>query len=84
MMMNWGMMNLGMIFYMLFWIVILGFLIYGLLLLFMKLFNKDTTGSTSLNKDNDLPLHILKERFAKGELSEEEFEQKYALLKEKK
>lgn len=59
-MMGWGMfMNL-------FWIVGLGFLIYGILSLIMKPFEKK----------EEPAILILKERFARGEISKEEFEEK--------
>lgn len=74
--MGWGMMNFGMIIYMIFLVVIFVFVIYGILLLIMKLLNKDRTPSP----DQDRSLLILKERFARGELSEEEFEQKQLYL----
>jgi putative membrane protein len=77
MMMSWGMMNFGMIMYMIFLVVIFGFIIYGILLLITKLLIKDRTSSP----DQDRSLQILKERFARGELSEEEFEQKQIYLK---
>ncbi|WP_100404685.1 SHOCT domain-containing protein [Bacillus solitudinis] len=82
-MMNAGMMNIGMILFMIFLIIIFGFIIYGIVSLITKLINKDNMSVTSQNEE-DVSLQILKERFAEGELTESEFEQKYALLKEKK
>ncbi|WP_227935941.1 SHOCT domain-containing protein [Alkalihalobacillus deserti] len=71
------MMNFGMIMYMIFLVVIFGFIIYGILLLITNLLNKYRTPSP----EQDQSLQILKERFARGELSEEEFEQKQSYLK---
>ncbi|WP_088105419.1 SHOCT domain-containing protein [Halalkalibacter urbisdiaboli] len=75
MMMSGGMMNVGMVLYMLFMIILFGLLIYGVLSLIMKFFNKDTASPTSL-EGQDESLKILKERYAKGELTETEFEEK--------
>lgn len=63
----------GMIVYMILWVVIIGLVIYGVLSLVMKAFQKQ----------EDSALQILKERFARGEISEEEFKQKRLFLKEK-
>ena len=67
------MMGLGMMLNMLIWIVIIGFAIYGFIMLIVKPFE---------NKSNKA-LSILKERFANGEISREEFEEKKTLLLEK-
>lgn len=83
MMMNWGMMNLGMILYMILVILILGLIIYGGLVLVMRLLNKKDSNNNSQDLDQDTSLQILKERFAKGDLTQSEFEQKYTYLKEK-
>ncbi|OXS61493.1 hypothetical protein B1B00_08980 [Bacillus sp. DSM 27956] len=65
------MMGLGMMLNMLFWIVIIGFAIYGFILIIMKPFE---------SKSNKA-LAILKERFARGDISREEYEEKRELLK---
>ncbi|KJS82946.1 MAG: hypothetical protein JM58_13680 [Peptococcaceae bacterium BICA1-8] len=76
-MMNWGYgygMGFGML---LWWVVIIGGIalaVYGLGSL-----SKGQPGKKRLANDNQ-PLDILKERFAKGELSEEEYEQKKQIL----
>ncbi|RBP05342.1 SHOCT domain-containing protein [Rossellomorea aquimaris] len=67
------MMGLGMMLNMLIWIVIIGFAIYGFIMLIVKPFE---------NKSNKA-LSILKERFANGEISREEFEEKKTLLLER-
>lgn len=64
------MMGYGIMFNMLFWIVIIGFAIYGFVLLIMK----------SFDKKKDDALTILRERFARGEITETEFEEKKQLL----
>jgi putative membrane protein len=70
-----GMMSFGMLLNMLFWILILGFAIYGFILLISKPFEKKVAKTTG-----DAALEILKERFAKGEISEEEFERNKLVL----
>lgn len=62
----------GMILYMALWIAVIGLVIYGILSLVMKAFEKK----------EDPSLKILKERFARGEMTEEEFKQKSLFLKE--
>ncbi|MDC3418641.1 SHOCT domain-containing protein [Aquibacillus salsiterrae] len=59
---------------MLLWIIILGFVIYGIVLLVMKPFEKDN--------QEDKSILILKERYARGEIDEQEFEEKKAKLKD--
>jgi putative membrane protein len=73
-----GMMSFGMILNMLFWIVIIGFAIYGFVLLIMKPFEKNKDSGEKGNQGN--ALDILRERFARGEINEEEFEQKKSVL----
>lgn len=72
-MMGWGMMSFGMILNMILWIAIVGLVIYGVLSLIMK----------ASEKKEDPALQILKERFARGEISEEEFKQKSPFLEKK-
>jgi putative membrane protein len=71
---GWGILN------MIFWILIVGLVIYGVLTLIMKPFEKKQGGSPDTDRNEDSALQILRERFARGELTEEEFEQKIALL----
>ncbi|PGT79582.1 SHOCT domain-containing protein [Bacillus sp. AFS040349] len=66
------MMRIGMMLNMLIWIVLLGFAIYGFILLIMKPFEYKTNSA----------LTILKERFARGEIDVEEYKQRKSLLKE--
>jgi len=66
------MMGIGMMLNMLIWIVLLGFAIYGFILLIMKPFEYKTNSA----------LTILKERFARGEIDVEEYKQRKSLLKE--
>jgi putative membrane protein len=64
------MMGFGMMFNMFMWIVIIGFSIYGLAMLIMKPFEKKS----------DSALAILRERFARGEIDEVEFQEKKQTL----
>jgi putative membrane protein len=64
------MMGFGMMFNMFMWIVIIGFSIYGLAMLIMKPFEKKS----------DDALAILRERFARGEIDEVEFQEKKQTL----
>ena len=72
-MMWWGqhMMGLGGAIWMIvFWIVILG----GGIWLLATIFPRTRSASDSDDQTNDDPLVILKQRYARGELSKEEFE----------
>ncbi|MFZ5944884.1 MAG: SHOCT domain-containing protein [Bacillota bacterium] len=77
-MMHWGY-GYGMGFGMLLWwaviIIGIGLAIYGLI----SLFRGQQSGKKGFVNDNR-PLEILKKRFANGELSEEEYEQKKQIL----
>lgn len=64
MMMSFGILN------MIFWIVIVGIVIYGIMILVMKPFEKK----------EDKALELLKERFALGEISENEYQEKKKIL----
>lgn len=68
-----SMMGGSMVINMIIWIVILGFLIYGVVLLILKPFEKK----------EDSTMEILKERFARGEIDYQEFEEKKKVLKSK-
>jgi putative membrane protein len=63
----------GMVFYMILQILFWGLVIYGALTLIMK----------AIEKKEDSSLKILKERFAKGEITEEELEEKREILRQK-
>lgn len=58
----------GMWFGWIFWIVILGLIIY----LIVRLTNQ--RGGSSNYRENETPLEILKNRYARGDISKEEFE----------
>ncbi|UOQ94012.1 SHOCT domain-containing protein [Halobacillus shinanisalinarum] len=51
---------------MIIWIIIIGFIIYGIIQLITK----------SFERKEDPSLQILKERYAKGEISEQEYEER--------
>ncbi|WP_200416437.1 SHOCT domain-containing protein [Virgibacillus salexigens] len=68
-----SMMGGNMILNMIIWIIVLGFLIYGIVLLILKPFDKK----------EDTSIKILKERYARGEIDDREFEAKKAVLRNK-
>ncbi|AQS57453.1 hypothetical protein B0W44_07975 [Novibacillus thermophilus] len=59
---------------MIFWILILGLLIYGVYLLIEK-----ATGKSG-KESSDSPANILKGRLARGDISEEEYERLKSVL----
>ena len=66
---GWGWMGFGMIGITLFWVV----LIVAIVLLVKMLWGSDSEPRRTQEKS---PLDILKERYARGEIEKEEFEQK--------
>ncbi|MFD1363202.1 SHOCT domain-containing protein [Lentibacillus salinarum] len=68
-----SMMGGSMILNMVIWIIVLGFLIYGIVLLILKPFEKKENSS----------IQILRERYARGEIDDQEFEAKKAVLRNK-
>ncbi|MFZ3580138.1 SHOCT domain-containing protein [Virgibacillus sp. DJP39] len=66
-----SMMGGSMILNMVLWIIVLGFVIYGIVLLISKPFEKKENTS----------IQILKERFAQGEIDAQEYDDKKARLK---
>lgn len=66
---GWGWFGGGSVFMLLFWVV----LILAAAALIKWLFGKSSTPNRSRDKT---PLEILKERYARGELNPEEFEQR--------
>jgi len=70
MMGGWGMGWLGMIFMMAFWILV----IVGLVFL-IKWLIQSTRGAKEVGHGTSRALEILKERYARGEITKEEFEQ---------
>jgi putative membrane protein len=68
MMMGGGIIN------MILWILLLGFVIYGVMMLVMKPFEKK----------EDSSLQVLRERYARGEIDEQEFEQRKSVLQKNK
>lgn len=77
-MMNAGMMNIGMVLYMIFIIVLLALMIFGGLLMISKLFNKGKEKQEISKQDRSV--QILKERFARGEITKDEFEENRHIL----
>jgi len=68
-----GSMGIGMGFGWIIWLVIIGVAIWAII----RLTNNTTqsTGSRTSNSKQDTPVDILKKRYARGEISEEEFEE---------
>lgn len=74
-----SMMGEGMILNMLIWIIVLGLIIYGIVLLIMKL-GTQKADSPLFEKQGDSAIEILRERFARGEIDEQEFEKRKKFL----
>lgn len=55
-------------------IVFWGLLIVGAVFLVRALFPKGTTTTTSITSSNKNPRHILDQRYARGEITREEYE----------
>lgn len=70
--MHWGdwMMG-GWLYMLLFWVVIIAGIV---------LFIKWATGGKNSDSRGDSPLEVLKKRYARGEISKEEFEEKKRLI----
>ncbi|MCP8616349.1 SHOCT domain-containing protein [Salirhabdus salicampi] len=66
-----SMMSGGMMLNMIICMLILGFFIYGIVLLILKAFER---------KQEDSSIKILRERFARGEIDEQEFAEKKSKL----
>jgi putative membrane protein len=69
---DWGMMNWGwggMIFQLLFWLILIGVIIWG-----VKSISERNQKSTRSSEGS--ALDILKKRYARGEIDKKEFEQK--------
>ncbi len=69
---DWGMMNWGwggMIFQLLFWLILIGVIIWG-----VKSISERNRKSTRSSEES--ALNILKKRYARGEIDKKEFEQK--------
>ena len=68
-----SMMGGGMILSMIFWVIVVGLIIYGIVLITIKQATKKENSS----------VEILKERFARGEIDKQEFEERKAFLLQK-
>jgi len=71
MMGGWGMGWFGMIFMLIFWVLV----IVGLVFL-IKWLIQTTRKEPEVSHSTSRPLDILKERYARGEINKEEFEEK--------
>ncbi|PKN61718.1 MAG: electron transporter RnfE [Deltaproteobacteria bacterium HGW-Deltaproteobacteria-15] len=71
-MMDWGMGWFGGIFMLIFWILV----IIGLVFLIKWLVQNTRAGSSSPRSESSRALDILKERYARGEIDKQEFEEK--------
>jgi putative membrane protein len=70
----WGMGWFGWILMTLFWVIV----IVGIVMLIRYLWSTQKQGSSTLDKRD--PLDILKERYAKGEIDTQEFEERKSTL----
>lgn len=77
-----SMMGGGMILSMIFWVIVVGLIIYGIVLFTMKQAAKKEN-SSAVEKREDSSLEILRERFARGEINEQEFEERKVFLQNK-
>lgn len=77
-----SMMGGGMILNMIFWIIVVGLIIYGIVLFVMKQ-GKNKESSSTVEQREDSSMEILRERFARGEIDEQEFEERKAFLRNK-
>lgn len=77
-----SMMGGGMILSMVFWVIVVGLIIYGIVLFTMKQAAKKEN-SAAVEKQEDSSMEILRERFARGEIDEKEFEERKAFLQNK-
>ncbi|RAZ79316.1 SHOCT domain-containing protein [Planococcus halotolerans] len=78
-----SMMGGGMILSMVFWIIAVSLIIYGIVLFTMKQATKKDISSAG-EKREDSSLEILSERFVRGEIDEQEFEERKAFLQNKR
>ncbi|WP_233785857.1 SHOCT domain-containing protein [Planococcus halotolerans] len=77
-----SMMGGGMILSMVFWIIAVSLIIYGIVLFTMKQATKKEN-SSPVHKREDSSLEILYERFARGEIDEQEFDERKVFLQNK-
>lgn len=77
-----SMMGGGMILSTVFWVIVVGLIIYGIVLFTMKQATKKEN-SSAVEKREDSSMEILRERFARGEIDEQEFEERKAFLQNK-
>lgn len=77
-----SMMGGGMILTMIFWVIAVGLIIYGIVLFTMKQATKKEN-SAAVEKREDSSMEILRERIARGEIDEQEFEKRKAFLQNK-
>ncbi len=75
-----SMMGGGMILTMILWILLVGLIIYGTVQFLMKLNTKKKDTTKTKNGEN-AAVEVLKERFASGEIEEQEFEEKLVSLR---
>ena len=66
---GWGFMGVGFILIVIFWLIVIGLIIWGTRHFRMH------NNMHNMNMGNKSPLDIAKERYAKGEITKEQFEQ---------
>lgn len=74
--MNWGM-GWGMGFGWLFWVVIIGLIIWG-----VKTLASGSQNSSGVGRNSESALSIVEKRFARGEIDRQEFEERKQMLLE--
>ncbi len=74
-MMGFGFGGFGFLFMLLFISLIIGLAVWLVSLFFPRQPNSGSTGLRSYTSDNESPLDIIKIRYARGEISKEEYEE---------
>ncbi len=77
-----SMMGGGMMLTMVLWILIVGFIIYGIIRFLIKQ-NTKKENTSLIEKRGDSSVDVLRERFARGEIDKQEFEDRKEILQNK-
>ncbi len=74
-MMGFGFGGFGLLFMLLFIILIIGLAVWLVSLLFPRQSNSGSTSLRSYTSDSESPLDIIKKRYARGEITKDEYEE---------